>query len=211
MAFCNSCGTTLEAGARFCPKCGAAIPEAAAIPATVPAPPVGPPQGSDTLKIILMVVAVVIGLGILGIGTLIFVVHRIAHNSHVQNKNGNVSVETPFGTVHSTHDPDQAARNLAVDPYPGSRVVNGNSATVGSMHTVNAEFETDDSADKVKTFYASKLPNATITTKDQDHFSIASTNQKNIISIKIESSGGKTRIKIASVSGKNLTGDSSSD
>ena len=83
MTFCNSCGTNLEAGARFCPKCGAAIPMAAAIPATVPSTPAASPQGNDALKIILIVVAVIVVLGILGIGTLTFVVRRIAHNSHI--------------------------------------------------------------------------------------------------------------------------------
>jgi hypothetical protein len=60
-------------------------------------------------------------------------------------------------------------------------------------------------------FYSSELPNANVTTKDQDHYAIVSTDKKNLITIKIEPQDGKTRIKIANVSGKNLTGDTSSD
>jgi len=211
MAFCNSCGTTLEAGARFCPKCGAALPAATAIPATIPAAPVASsPQGSGALKIILIVVAVIIALGILGIGTLVFVVRHIAHNSHIDNTNGNVRVETPFGTVQSTNNPDEASRNLGVDTYPGARVLNGNTATIGGMHTVTAEFESNDSAQNVMAFYVSKLPNATVTTQ-QNRSSIVSTDKRNIVTIQIEPQDGKTRITITSVSGKNLTGDSSSD
>jgi hypothetical protein len=211
MAFCNSCGTTLEAGARFCPKCGAAIPMAAAIPATVPSTPAASPQGNDALKIILIVVAVIVVLGILGIGTLTFVVRRIAHNSHIKNENGNVRVDTPFGTVQSTNNPDEAARNLGIDPYPGARVLQGNSATFGGMHTVTAQFESDDSVDKVAAFYSSKLPNARVNTKDQNHCTIVSTNKKNIITINIAPEGNKSQINITTVTGKNLTGNSSSD
>jgi hypothetical protein len=209
MAFCNSCGTTLEAGARFCPKCGAAIPIAAAIPATTPSVP--PTQGNSALKVILMLVAGVIVLGILGIGTLVFVIHRVAHNSRVRNRDGNVQVETPFGSVQSTNNPDEAVRNLGIDPYPGARVLQGNSATIGGMHTVSAQFESDDSADKVASFYSSKLPDAKVNTKDQNHYTIVSTDKKNIVTINIAPEGSKTRINIATVTGKNLTGSSSSD
>lgn len=211
MAFCNSCGTNLEAGARFCPKCGAAVPMPAAIPVTAPSAPAAPPQGNDSLKIILIVVAAIVVLGVLGIGTLAFVVRRIAHNSHIQNKDGNVRVETPFGTVQSTNNPDEAARNLGIDPYPGARVLRGNSATIGGMHTVTAQFESDDSVDKVATFYSSKLPNARVNTKDQNHCTIVSTDKKNIITINIAPEGNKSQINITTVTGKNLTGDDSSD
>jgi flagellar basal body-associated protein FliL len=211
MAFCNSCGTTLETSATFCPKCGTAVPMAAAIPATAASAPVAPPQGNSALKVILIVVAVVIALGILGIGTLTFIVHRIAHNRRVSNRDGNVQVETPFGTVQSTNNPDEAVRNLGIDPYPGARVLEGNSATIGGMHTVQAQFESDDSADKVMAFYSSKLPNAKVNTKDQNHYTIVSTDKKNIVTINITSEGSKTRINMATVTGKNLTGSNSSD
>jgi zinc-ribbon domain len=209
MAFCNSCGTTLEAGAKFCPQCGAAIPMAAATPATTTSAP--PPQGNSALKVILMLVAGVIVLGILGIGTLVFVIHRVAHNSRIRNRDGNVQVETPFGTVQSTNNPDEAVRNLGIDPYPGARVLQGNSATIGGMHTVTAQFESDDSADKVAAFYSSKLPNASVNTKDQNHYTIVSTDKKNIVTINIAPEGSKTQINITTVTGKNVTGSSSSD
>ncbi len=208
MAFCNSCGSTLAAGERFCPKCGAAIAMGAA---AVPSVPATPPQGSGALKIILMVVAVIIALGILGVGTLVFVVRHIAHNSHIRNKDGNVRVETPFGAVQSTSDPEEASRNLGIDLYPGARVLRGNTATVGGMHTVEAELESDDSADKVMAFYSSKFPNANVTTKDQNRSTIVSTDNHKVITIKIEPEGSKTRITIADVTGKNVTGDNSSD
>jgi flagellar basal body-associated protein FliL len=213
MAFCNSCGTTLAAGARFCPKCGGAVPvSAAAIPVAVPSAPAAPAQGSNALlKIILIVVGVIVVLGVLGIGTLAFIIRRVAHNTHIENNDGNVRVETPFGAVQSTNDPTEASRNLGIDPYPGARVLKGNSATIGGMHTVEAEFEVGDSADKVMAFYSSRFPNANTTTKDRNRYTIVSTDKKNLVTINIEPQDGKTRITIASVTGKNVTGDSSSD
>jgi zinc-ribbon domain len=210
MAFCNSCGTNLEVGVRFCPKCGAVVPMASAIPATV-TPSATSPQPNNALKIILIVVAAIVVLGILGIGTLGFVVRRIAQNSRIKDENGKVRVETPFGTVQSTNDPEEAARNLGVDPYPGARVLQGNSATIGGMRTVTAQFESDDSVDKVAAFYSSKLPNARVNTKDQNHCTIVSTDKKNIVTINIAPEGNKSQIDITTVTGKNLTGDSSSD
>jgi tRNA threonylcarbamoyladenosine modification (KEOPS) complex Pcc1 subunit len=95
--------------------------------------------------------------------------------------------------------------------YPGVRVLKGNTASVGGMHTVEAEFESDDSAEKVMAFYSSKFPNANVTTKDRDHYAIVSTDNNNLITIKIEPEDGKTRIKIANVTGKNMTGGNSSN
>jgi flagellar basal body-associated protein FliL len=181
---------------------------AAAIPPAVPATST---QGSSALKIILIVVAVIFVLGVLGIGTLVFVVRRVAQHSHVQNKDGNVRVETPFGTVQSTNNPDEAARKLGVDPYPGARVLKGNTAAIGGMHTVEAEFESDDSAEKVMAFYSAKFPNARVSTKDQDHYAIVSNDNHNLVTIKIEPEDGKTLIKIANVTTKNTTGGNSSN
>ncbi len=82
---------------------------------------------------------------------------------------------------------------------------------IGGMHTVEAEFESDDSPEKVLVFYSSRVPNGNVTTKDQNHYTIVSTDKKNIITIRIDPEDGKTRIAIATVSGKNMIGDSSSD
>lgn len=212
MAFCNSCGTTLAAGARFCPKCGGAVPlSSAAIPVAAPPASAAAPQGSSALKIILIVVAVIFVLGVLGIGTIAFIVRHIAHRTHIDNRDGNVRVETPFGTAQSTNDPEVASRNLGIDLYPGARVLKGNTATFGGVHTVEAEFESDDPPEKISTFYSSRFPNANVATKDQNRYTIVSTDKKGLITINIEPEDGKTRIKIANVSGKNVTGDSSSD
>ncbi len=212
MAFCNSCGATLDPGAKFCNKCGTTQAGAASAPVapvfTGAAP--APSQNSGALKIILIVVGVIVVLGILGIGTVSFIGYRIAKHSRIHNEDGNVRVETPFGTMNTSTDPEDAARNLGVDLYPGARVIKGTTSnmTMGAMHTAAAEFESDDPVNTVGEFYKSRLPNASAISTAGDRYSIISTDKKNMITINIEPKDGKTRIHIARVSGKMINGDS---
>jgi flagellar basal body-associated protein FliL len=204
MAFCNSCGATLDGGAKFCNKCGTTQPGAASVTPVFTGSPATAPKNSGALKIILIVVAVVVGLGILGIAAVSFVGYRIAKHSRVHNENGNVRVETPFGTVNTTTNPDEAARNLGVDVYPGAEVVNGTTSdlTMGNMHTATADFESSDPASTVAEFYKSKVPNANVVSSTGDHYAILSTDKKNMLTINIEPKNGRTRIHIAKISGK---------
>ncbi|MGH9501337.1 MAG: zinc ribbon domain-containing protein [Terriglobales bacterium] len=213
MAFCNSCGATLDGGAKFCNKCGTTQPGAAAAPAT----PVftGAPSGTtqkngSALKIILIVIAVIVVLGIMGIAAVSFIGYRIAQHSRVRNENGHVRVETPFGTMNTSTDPGEAARNLNIDPYPGAEVVKGTTSnmTMGNMHTATADFETSDAPSAVADFYKSKFPQANVVSSAGDHYTIISTQNKNMLSINIEPKDGKTRIHIARVSGKMVGGES---
>jgi len=204
MAFCNSCGAALSEGTKFCNKCGAAT---AAPPAPgMTAPPPGPPPtgGSSALKIILIIIAVVVGLGILSVGAFSFFVYHIAKSSHITQEGDHVKAETPFGSFESSKDPEQTAKDLGVDLYPGAQVQKSGTAsvTLGNMHTVAANFESSDSVDKVCAFYKSKFPNSTVNTSDQDHCTIVSSDQKNMITINVQASGDTSKFQITSVSKK---------
>ncbi len=214
MAFCNACGNAMDAGAKFCPKCGAAT-----VPAASVAPPVPggqpmqavPKQNSGALKIILIVLAVVIGIGILSLGVAGFFIHRAVSRFRVENdKNGSVHVDTPFGTVDSSQDPADAARNVGVDLYPGATVTKEGSAnmTIGGMHTATVTLETSDSPSAVSDFYKSKFPNATIMSSQGDHYNIMAGDKNNMTTINIDSREGKTKIHIAKITGK-ISGSSS--
>lgn len=206
MAFCNSCGATLNAGTKFCNKCGAAVaagPSAPGVPPT-PLPPAPPSKGgSSALKIILIVVAVIVGVGVLGMVTCGIVIHRAVKSAHISQKGDSVKVDTPFGSF-SANDPDQTVKELGVDVYPGAEVQKQGTATAtfGSIHTVAANFETSDPPDKVCDFYKSKFPGAAVTTSDQNRCSIVSGGPENSVTINIEVGGGTTRIHIASVTKK---------
>ncbi len=206
MAFCNSCGNNVESGVKFCPKCGAVQAAASSAPAVPASVAPAQPQGSSVLKIILIVVAAVVLLGIVAVGVVTYVGLRIARHTRVENNGGNVRVVSPFGAVESSTNPNDAIRDLGVDAYPGARVVSGKSASFGGMHTVTAEFETNDSVDQVAQFYRAKFPNANVTSSDQSHATIVSTANGSMVTITVDSEGSATRIHITNVSGKGITG-----
>ena len=207
MAFCNSCGATLNEGTKFCNKCGAAVassPSAAGMTSTAPPPAPAPTGGSSALKIILIVVAVIVGIGILGVATVGIIGYRIARTSHVTQEGDHVRVQTPFGSVETSKDPEQAAKDLGIEVYPGAEVQkNGaSSASFGGIHTVTAMFESGDAVDKICSFYKTKFPGAMVTTSDQNRCTIVSNDQKNMITINIEARGDTTKLQITNVSKK---------
>lgn len=207
MAFCNSCGATLTPGTKFCNKCGAVAGGPPAQTGATP-PTAAPTGGSSALKIILIIVAVIVGIGILGVATVGIVGYRIAKSAHVHQESGHVKVETPFGNVESSQDPAQAAKDLGVDVYPGAEVQKdgASSATFGAIHTVAANFESSDSVDKVCTFYKSRFPNAMATTSDQNRCTIVSNDQKgNMVTINIEPNGDASKFQITNVSKKSAS------
>jgi hypothetical protein len=204
MAFCNSCGATLTTGTQFCNKCGAAVaavpPAASARPSAAPAP--APKGGSSALKVILIVIAVIVGIGILGMVTCGIVIHRIAKSSHMTQQGDKVKVEMPFGTINN--DPEQAVKDLGIEVYAGAQAQKAGSAdvTILGVHTVTANFESSDSADKICDFYKSKFPAANVKTFDQNHCTIVSEDPKNVVTINVQASGDTTRFQIASVTKK---------
>jgi hypothetical protein len=227
MAFCNSCGASIVPGTRFCNKCGAAIRSSSPAPAVPPSTPVGaappgPPvapvanpastSGGGALKPILIVVGVIVLVIILGVVSAGLFAWRIARHAHIRHDGNNVTVETPFGTVETTNDPQEAARKLGVDIYPGAEPLKQGSAsaTFAGIHTEALNLETTDSVDKVCSFYKPRFPNAMVMSTQTNQCTIVSNDQKNMITINVRAEGDKTRIAISKVS-KSGVADSSSN
>jgi len=212
MAFCNSCGATLAPGMNFCNKCGAPQADAAVAPAATSTPPAtvlatAPPAstgGGSALKIILIVVAVIVGIGILGMVTCGVVLHRAMKSARVSQNGDNVKVETPFGNMETSSDPEQTAKDLGIEIYPGAQVQKAGTASVtfGGLHTVTAKFDSADPVDKICDFYKQKFPTATVTSSDQTHCSIVSSEQKNSTTITVRSSGDGSRLEIVVINRK---------
>jgi hypothetical protein len=201
MAFCNSCGAQLAEGTKFCGKCGAGITGAPATPqAITPGPP--PSSGSSSaLKMVLVIVGVIVLIGVLGVATIGIIGYRIAKNSRVSQKGENVKVETPFGSVETSTDPHKTAEQLGIDLYPGAEVQKDGTAsvTLGSLQTVTAKFESNDSVDKVCDFYRSKVPNAKVESSDPSQCSIAATGDGTSTTINAQSRSHGSRFEIVIV------------
>jgi hypothetical protein len=154
---------------------------------------------------------VIVLVGILAVASLGFFAWRVARHTRVRQSGDNVRVETPFGTVQTTNDPQAAARDLGVDLYPGAQALKegATSATFGTVHTASLNFETSDSVDKVCSFYKPKFPNAMVMTTEANQCTIVSNDQKNMITITVKGESDKTRIVITNVSKSGAANSSS--
>jgi len=171
-SFCAKCGTELSPDKQFCTSCGAPVapfvPVASSFqpvaPVVAAAQPVAPRAGSGTsaVKIILIIVAIFIGLGILGAGAFGFMVWRVARSVHVSGPNGEVSVNTPGGSFTANSNEHFSASDLGVDIYPGAESAKGGMRiTLPTGSSVTAVFVTSDSKDQVVSYYKEKLGSQT--------------------------------------------------
>lgn len=202
MAFCNSCGASLSPDAQFCSRCGVTTGAPAASPSTAvpPATPAGR-SGNSGVKIVLIVVGVIVLLGGLGIASLTVIGLHFARHSHLSQQEDHINLETPFGNVEASKDPDKAVQDLGVEVYPGAEVQKdgASTTTVGSLHTVTASFQSSDSVDRVCSFYRSKFPASKVVSMSQHHCTIVSNDPNNMITVNVETSGGGSRFHITSV------------
>ena len=160
-AFCTRCGAAIAPNVQFCTACGAPAGGASVSQPVygqaVVTPVQSAPSGSSAVKIILIVVGVIIGLGLLSGMAFMFGVWRLSRTVHV-GRSGDVVVSTPNGTVSTGNASTVSEADLGVPIYPGaSRREGGMQITsmTGSMVTV--VFSTPDPVSKVVDFYRTKL------------------------------------------------------
>jgi hypothetical protein len=158
-SFCSKCGAELSPNAHACTACGAPVATAAVVAPAQPVPVAAPPrQGSSALKIILIILAVFVGLGILGAGAFGFFVWRIAHAVHVSGSGNNITVTTPGGAFSANSSTTFTASDLGTDIYPGAQPGKGGMRmNVAGNSVVTAVYVTSDSKQQVLDFYKSKL------------------------------------------------------
>ena len=164
-SFCTKCGSALLEGSQFCTACGtpAAGTGAASAVSAQPPPmqpqPVQPqPGGASALKIILIIVAVFVGIGILSGTAFMFGLWRLSRvvkvNSHYRDQ---VSISTPMGNISTGSAPVTEAE-VGAPIYPNAKRNEGNisfSTPQGSMATY--VFKTSDPLPQVVEFYRGKL------------------------------------------------------
>ena len=220
-SYCSKCGSEISTGSQFCTKCGAphsgaapvgVNPPAAVPPYTpVPPPPAAPPYAagmpmaapprSNALKIILIVVAIVVGLGIIGVSVVGYTAYRIARRTvHVNDSTGEVSINTPQGTLSANTKEAFSAAEMGIDIYPGATKAEGGmrmSVPDGSM--ITGVYTTSDSQDQVVAFYKGKVSSeASIMETGEGAVITAKTSEKEslVITVTADKNDGKTRIQI---------------
>jgi len=97
-ANCSRCGAALTPGSPVCPACGAAVTAAAVYPPAMQnfAPP--PSSGTSALKVVLIVVAIFVGLGIIAVGAFGFLAWRVSKSIHMSADGKQMTVNTPGGS-----------------------------------------------------------------------------------------------------------------
>ena len=223
-SFCTKCGAALSSDERFCTSCGTPVAAVGAVTET-PAPstpqysqPYAPPaaqyqqpygqpppasSGGGALKIILIIIGVIVGLGILCVLIFTFAVGSFIHHAvKVDGNGGKVTLSTPGGTFSANTNENFTASDLGVDVYPGAQGVHGGvrmNTPNGSM--ISAAFATSDSKDQVVAYYKQKL-GSDVSVYDSGNGAVVTVNKGQeesiIVTVSPNSSqdGGKTRISI---------------
>jgi hypothetical protein len=186
-AFCTKCGSPLPSSTGFCPSCGTAVgagvvspgPEFTAVPVAplqpVQAPPAAAPPAAayapvaaypaaqpatssgGALKIILIVIAVVVGLGLLAGGVVMYGVYKVAHTVTTDSK-GNATISALGANISAGKNVTVSAAELGVPLYPGAQSGEGGMhMTLPTMSMVQAVYTTSDPVSAVVAFYKGKL------------------------------------------------------
>jgi hypothetical protein len=114
------------------------------------------------MKVVLIVVAVVVGLGILAACGFGYFAWRVARTATVNNKGG-VTVSVPGGGTFSAGESAPSESDLGVPVYPGAATEKGGvTMNAASASMVIATLTTTDSASQVVDFYKSKMGNGAV-------------------------------------------------
>jgi hypothetical protein len=123
-------------------------------PQPVAAPP--PKKGSSALKIILIIVGIFVAIGLVGVGLVGYGIYRVAHAVH-KDANGQISINTPKGTISANTANNISESDLGIAIYPGAQQAKGGlRMNIAGKSMVSANFLTSDSKDQVIAFYKEK-------------------------------------------------------
>ncbi len=157
-------------------------------------------SGSSALKIILIIVAIFVGIGIIGAGIVGYGIYRVAHAIHTA-ANGQISVGSPGGGFTANTAQTVSAGDLGIAIYPGATQGKGTLyMAIAGKSMVTANYLTSDSKDEVFAFYKAHAgANAqTITTDSGDEITLTNGSDSVVVTI-TQSPGansGKTQITI---------------
>ena len=180
-----------------------------------PPPPVYPPAavgtsgarsgggGSTAVKIVLIIVAIFVGIGILGASIVGYGIWRVTHAIRVANHGGNITIPGSGGGSFSVNSSQRfTASELGTDIYPGATTTQGGmrmSTPSGSW--ITAIYVTSDSKDQVLNFYKSKFgsDSALMETNDAAILTLKKGEKETVmvtISARPNEDNGKTKISI---------------
>lgn len=157
---CAQCGVALSANEQICKSCGAPVFTGNVAAAFIQPAASEVKTGRSTLKIVLIVIAVLFGLAILAVGALGFIGYRMAKSAHT-DANGRMTMSVPGGTITTTPKETFTAAELGTEIYPGAQVTRGGmTMEMPNGSSITGVFLTSDSSAQVMAFYKEKLGSA---------------------------------------------------
>ncbi len=197
--FCAKCGAEVSSDKQVCPSCGAV---ASAQPTAVQPTAAPAKSGGSAVKIILIIVAIVVGLGLLGLAGAGYTVWRISRAVHMSGNGAEMTLNTPQGKVNFNTTETYTAAELGTDIYPGAQSVKGGmrmELPTGSM--VTGVFVTPDSKDQVVAFYKNKFGSgaSTFDTADGAILTLPIGDKESVmvtVTAKASENDGKTKVVI---------------
>jgi hypothetical protein len=198
-SFCTKCGAQVPSDKQFCASCGAAAPAQTSAVQSTTAPA---KSGGSAVKIILIIVAVIVGLGLIGVGVAGYTVYRVSRAIHGNGTTNTMTITTPEGKVNLNTNETYSASDLGTDIYPGAQSIHGGmrmELPTGSM--VTGVFVTSDSKDQVVAFYKTKFGSgaSTFDTSDGAILTLPKGQQESVmvtITAKPSQNDGKTKVVI---------------
>jgi hypothetical protein len=161
-------------------------------------------SGSSALKIVLIIVAIFIGLGVLAAGVVGYGIYRVAHAVHKAANSGEISI--PGSGFSANAKLPVSASDLGIAIYPGATQGKGGlHMTIAGKSMTSANYTTTDSKEQVMDFYKTQAgPNAQVMTTDSGGV-ITINNGKESTSITVlensNSNNGKTQFTIIHTTG----------
>jgi hypothetical protein len=162
MAFCTACGAQVDDASAFCTKCGAkTIPAAPPILGTAATPA----KQSNTLKIVLIALGVLLAVGIAVVAGVGFMAKK-AYDTTIQTSSDGKETKITIGgtSISTSGDDEKVVASLGIEQYPGAKLRDDSAAEIstGTGSLASAVFETSDGADDVVKFYREKYSKAEV-------------------------------------------------
>ena len=170
----------------------------------------GPPQQSGgALKVILIVVGVLLGLGLLAGALIMFAAWRVTKAVKVNQGGEGVTVSTPgggtFSAGKSAKMPTEAELGVAI--YPGASAAEGGlNFSLGGGSMITSVLSTSDSPQQVIDFYKGKLGENAAVMESSEGAVITSgkehSDESLMITVSRDKSNDRTAITITHTKGK---------
>lgn len=162
-------------------------------------------SGSNAVKIILIIVAVFVCLGIAAAGVFGYFVYRVAHAVH-KAADGQISLGAPGGGFNADTKQAVSESDLGVPIYPGATQGKGAlHMSIAGKTMVTANYLTSDSVEQVIAFYKDKIGSdaQTFTTDNGGSVSVTKGGDSTSVTVHQEAgqNDGKTQIVIVHTTG----------